>query len=77
MLCALSLAPKPKEGFYRLEKKLGVVASDLIALNPVLKKTGLQAGMILKIPLELTGDLKIDNDLLVEKNSFVFELRAT
>lgn len=60
---------KPKEGFYRLEKKLGVVASDLIALNPVLKKTGLQAGMILKIPLELTGDLKIDNDLLVEKNN--------
>ncbi len=60
---------KPKEGFYRLEKKLGVVASDLIELNPLLKTNGLQAGMILKIPLELTGDLKIENDLLIEKNN--------
>ncbi len=62
---------KPKEGFYGLEKKLGVVASDLIALNPLLKTNGLQAGMILKIPLGLTGDLKIDDDLLVEKNNLL------
>ena len=59
---------KPKEGFYRLEKKLGVAQADLISLNPILQSTGLQEGMILKIPLEQTGDLKIEDDLLVEKN---------
>lgn len=58
---------KPKEGFYRLEKKLGVTQTDLITLNPSLPSTGLQAGMILKIPPNKTGDLKVDNDLLVEK----------
>lgn len=58
---------KPKEGFYRLEKKLGVTQTDLITLNPSLPTTGLQAGMILKIPPNKTGDLKVDNDLLVEK----------
>ena len=59
---------KPKEGFYRLEKKLGVAQADLILLNPILQSSGLQEGMILKIPLDQTGDLKIEDDLLVEKN---------
>ena len=58
---------KPKEGFYRIEKKLGVEEADLISLNPILEKTGLQEGMVLKIPLKSTGDLKIEDDLLVEK----------
>ena len=58
---------KPKEGFNRIEKKLGVTQADLVKLNPGLPTTGLQAGMILKIPPNHTGDLKIDNDLLVEK----------
>ena len=58
---------KPKEGFYRIEKKLGVEEADLILLNPILEKTGLQEGMVLKIPLKSTGDLKIEDDLLVEK----------
>jgi LysM repeat protein len=58
---------KPKEGFYRLEKKLGVTEADLIALNPTLPETGLQQGMILKIGLQNTGDLKVEDDLLIEK----------
>ena len=58
---------KPKEGFYRLEKKLGVTEADLIALNPTLPETGLQEGMILKIGLQNTGDLKVEDDLLIEK----------
>ena len=58
---------KPKEGFYRLEKKLGVTEADLIALNPTLPETGLQEGMILKISLQNTGDLKVEEDLLIEK----------
>ena len=60
---------KPREGFYRLEKKLGVAKADLISLNPRIVISGLQEGMILKIPLKLTGNLKIQNDLLVEKNN--------
>lgn len=58
---------KPKEGFYRLEKKLGVTEADLIELNPTLPITGLQEGMILKISPQNTGDLKIEDDLLIEK----------
>ena len=58
---------KPKEGFYRIEKKLGVTEADLIMLNPTLTTTGLQQGMILKIPLQKTGDLRIEDDLLIEK----------
>lgn len=58
---------KPKEGFYRLEKKLGITEADLIALNPTLPTTGLQEGMILKISPQNTGNLKIEDDLLVEK----------
>ena len=58
---------KPKEGFYRLEKKLGVTEADLIALNPTLSETGLQEGMILKIAPQNTGDLKVEDDLLIEK----------
>ena len=58
---------KPKEGFYRIEKKLGVTEADLIMLNPTLTTTGLQQGMILKIPLQKTGDLRIEDDRLIEK----------
>ena len=58
---------KPKEGFYRIEKKLGVTEADLIMLNPTITTNGLQQGMILKIPLQKTGDLRIEDDLLIEK----------
>jgi LysM repeat protein len=57
----------PKEGFYRIEKKLGVDQATLDSLNPNLKETGLMAGMILKIPGEQSGDFIIENDLLVER----------
>ena len=57
----------PKEGFYRIKKKLGVDHVILDSLNPDLKETGLIAGMILKIPGEKTGNFKIENDLLVER----------
>tara|TARA_R110002050_G_scaffold24083_3_gene64318 strand:+ start:93039 stop:94976 length:1938 start_codon:yes stop_codon:yes gene_type:complete len=40
----------PKEGFYRLKLKLGLEQSQLEALNPELKESGLKKGMILKIP---------------------------
>ena len=57
----------PKEGYYRIEKKLGVDQATLDSLNPNLKETGLIVGMILKIPGEQSGDYKIEDDLLVER----------
>ena len=57
----------PKEGYYRIEKKLGIEQRILDSLNPELAITGLQAGMVLKVPLEFSGDLKVQDDLLVPK----------
>ena len=57
----------PKEGYYRIEKKLGVSQGVLDSLNPELIAKGLQEGMVLKVPLEFSGDLKIQDDLLVQK----------
>lgn len=57
----------PREGYYRIEKKLGVSRGVLDSLNPDLVAKGLQAGMVLKVPLEFSGDLKIQDDLLVQK----------
>ena len=39
----------PKEGFYSLQKKLGLTKAELEALNPSLLLSGLQSGMVLKI----------------------------
>lgn len=41
---------KPKEGFYRLTKKLGISKDSLIALNPQLSD-GIKLGMQLKYPV--------------------------
>ena len=57
----------PREGYYRIEKKLGVSRGVLDSLNPDLVAKGLQAGMVLKVPLEFSGDLKVQDDLLVQK----------
>lgn len=40
----------PKEGFYRLNEKLGITKDSLEQLNPGLAEMGLKAGMILKVP---------------------------
>ncbi|MCR8669156.1 LysM peptidoglycan-binding domain-containing protein [Aestuariibaculum sp. M13] len=44
----------PKEGFYRLNIKLGLDQEALETLNPELKETGLKEGMILKVPYSAT-----------------------
>ena len=41
---------KPKEGYYRLEKKLGLTKEQLETLNPELIEQGLKLGMVLKTP---------------------------
>ena len=58
---------QPKEGYYRIEKKLGVSQAILDSLNPELKEKGLQMGMVLKVPLEFSGELKVQDDLLVDR----------
>ena len=62
---------KPGEGYYSIEKKLGVSKKILDSLNPNLLEQGLLNGMVLKLPLGFTGDFKIENDLLVEKTSLI------
>lgn len=57
----------PKEGYYRIEKKLGVRKEVLDSLNPELIEKGLQSGMILKIPAGKSGRLNIKDDLLIER----------
>ena len=62
---------KQGEGYFRIQKKLGVSKKILDSLNPILLEQGLLNGMVLKLPLAYTGDLKIKNDLLVEKTSLI------
>ncbi len=67
----------PKEGYYRIEKKIGVTQKVLDSLNPKLSALGLQAGMILRVPGEAKGELKIQNDLLVERLSLLDSLKES
>ena len=59
----------PKEGYFRIEKKIGVTKRVLDSLNPKLLEMGLQVGMVLRVPQEARGGLKIEDDLLVERIS--------
>ncbi len=58
---------KPKEGYYRLEVKLGVSEEEFISLNPELTEKGLIAGMILRLPKRESQEFKVEDNLLVEK----------
>ena len=62
---------RPKEGYYRIEKKIGVSQLVLDSLNPQISELGLQAGMVLRVPGEAKGELRIEKDLLVEKLSLL------
>ena len=65
----------PKEGYYRIEKKIGVSRKVLDSLNPNLLELGLQVGMILRVPGEARGELKIQDDLLVARLSLLDSLK--
>lgn len=60
---------KPAEGYYRLKVKLGLEREQLEALNPILKDSGLQKGMILKLPKTAGNELVLNNGMLIEKFS--------
>jgi LysM repeat protein len=57
---------KPKQNEFRLTRKFGMSWADLISLNPDLK-SGLKAGMILKLPKEQGGDFEVRNALILDK----------
>ncbi len=53
-----------KQTFYSLEKKFGLTANEIIALNPEIKdRGGLKEGMVLRIPVKKmeTGEVNIEN----------------
>lgn len=66
---------QPKEGFFRIQQKIGVDKATLESLNPGLIESGLQVGMILKVPGEATGQLKVENALLVETTRLADSLK--
>lgn len=49
----------PKEGFYRLQIKLGLDKEQLITLNTELQEGNLKEGMILKVPLDATNNIEL------------------
>ncbi|WP_224489292.1 LysM peptidoglycan-binding domain-containing protein [Robertkochia flava] len=67
---------KPAEGFYRLKVKLGLSKEELEALNPALKESGLQKGMILKLPKNSGSDLVLNNGMLIEKFALKDSIRV-
>ena len=67
----------PKEGYYRIEKKLGVNQFVLDSLNPNIKNTGIKEGMILKVPLKNSGEMIVKNDLLIDRINLIDSVRKT
>ena len=57
---------RPKENEFRLTRKFGMTWKEIIALNPDLQK-GLKAGMVLKLPVDQTGNFEVRNSLVLEK----------
>lgn len=58
----------PKEGYYRLKLKLGLTQEELETLNPELTQGGLKAGMVLKVPKDLDGNVMVSD---IEQTSLV------
>ena len=67
----------PKEGYYRIEKKLGVNKFVLDSLNPNIKNTGIKEGMILKVPLKNSGEMIVKNDLLIDRINLIDSISKT
>lgn len=60
----------PREGFLALERKLGLTQTEIEILNPELIDSGLKAGMIIKVPKDVTnniGNSDIQRSVLMDK----------
>lgn len=62
----------PKEGYYRLNIKLGLTQVELEELNPALVDGGLKVGMILKVPREAGGDFGLSE--AIESTSLISKI---
>ena len=67
----------PKEGYYRIEKKIGVNRIVLDSLNPIIKNKGIKEGMILKVPFVNSGKMIVKNDLLIERINLLDSIEQT
>ena len=67
----------PKEGYYRIEKKLGVNQFVLDSLNPNIINTGIKEGMILKVPIKNSGEMIVKNDLLIDRINLIDSVSKT
>ena len=61
----------PKEGYYRLYKKLGISQDSLEQLNPNLKQTGLKQGMVLKVPKASTEGVDLHSTDLSQQIKYL------
>jgi len=61
---------KPKQNEFRLTRKFGMSWTDIVQLNPDLK-SGVKAGMILKLPKNQTGNFEVRNALALDKISLI------
>lgn len=61
---------KPKETLYSLTKELDISTDSLEKLNPILKELGLQAGMELRVPIDMGEDFEesLDEKIDLSKN---------
>ncbi len=66
---------KAGEAEYSLTRKLGLTYRELLALNPELQ-SGLQAGMVLKIPKINKGNFEVKNSLVVENIDLVSKMNT-
>jgi len=66
---------KPKQTEYSLTRSLGIGYSELLALNPDLTR-GLQAGMVLKLPVEKGAALEVKNSLIIDKINLIDSIRV-
>ena len=61
---------KPKQTIYSLTRKLQLSYEDMLELNPDLSR-GLQAGMVLKLPVDRASELDVKNSLVLDKISLI------
>lgn len=70
----------PQMNFYRLEKKFGVKADEIVRLNPeITSRGGLKEGMVIRIPEKTTdlGVVNTDNYIFYEVKPKQNEFRLT
>ena len=66
---------KPKQTVYSLTRKLQLSYEELIELNPDLTR-GLQAGMVLKLPVTKSENLDVKNSLILDEFNLIDSIQV-